>query len=250
LPLPDWFFDLFEGLPQQGPGDDDSTRRAVHALGKLPANPRILDIGSGPGRQTFALARTAGGRVIPLDNHAPFLHELRQRTFRKRGTHRIRPVVGDMERLPFAAETFDVIWSEGTIYLMGFAAGLRSWRPLLSSGGRMAVTDVCWLVDDPPPACSEFWQNEYPTMGSVKRNLVRAEAQGYEVLDHFRLPPRAWWHDFYTPLEERIARRRRRWRDMPDALALLRAVQQEIDLLREYPDAYGYVFFILRKTDS
>jgi len=34
---------------------------------------------------------------------------------------------------------------------------------------------------------------------------------------------------------------------MPDALTLLSAVQQEIDLLREYPRVYGYEFYVLRK---
>jgi len=178
LPLPDWFFDLFEGLPQQGPGDDASSRRALAAIGKLPASPAILDVGSGPGRQTFVLARTVGGRVIPIDTHRPFLREIQERSVRKRGARAIQPVHADMERMPFAEGTFDLIWSEGTIYLMGFAAGLRNWRPLLKARGRIAVTDVSWLVDDPPTECREFWETEYPTMGSVHRNLVRARAQG------------------------------------------------------------------------
>jgi SAM-dependent methyltransferase len=247
LPLPDWFFDLFEGLPQQGPGDDASTRRALAAIGDLPPNPLILDVGSGPGRQTFALARRAGGTVIPVDTHVPFLHEMRQRAYRKHGARRIRRAAADMEQLPFRPGTFDLIWSEGAIYLMGFAAGLRTWRKLLKPRGYVAVTDVSWLVDDPPAPCREFWQTEYLSMGSIRRNLVRAAAQGYEIVDHFKLPPRSWWNDFYTPLEERIAERRQRWRDMPDALSLLRVVQEEIDLLRDYPDVYGYVFYILRK---
>jgi hypothetical protein len=129
---------------------------------------------------------------------------------------------------------------------MGLEEGLRVWRPLLRRRGCAAVTDVCWLTDSRPSACVEFWQNEYPGLATIPENLRRAHDAGYRVVDHFILPPRTWWNGFYTPLEDRIKVRRKRWRHMPDAQALLRAVQQEIDLLREYPGVYGYVFFVLR----
>ena len=45
-------------LPQQGPGSDASTLRALRMLGELPDAPRVLDLGCGPGRQTLALARS------------------------------------------------------------------------------------------------------------------------------------------------------------------------------------------------
>jgi SAM-dependent methyltransferase len=248
LPLPDWFFDLFEGLPQQGPGDDPSTRRALEALPPLPSAPHILDVGCGPGRQSRVLARRTRGRVVAVDNHVPFLYELRQRAYRRRGAGRLRPLAADMARLPFPPRSFDLIWSEGSIYLMGLEQGLASWRPLLKARGCAAVSEVAWLVDDPPAECLSFWENEYPQMATIPENLRRARRAGFRVRDHFVLPPRSWWTGFYQPLEERVRVRRRRWRDKPDAQALLRAVQQEIDLLRDHPGVYGYVFLILRKN--
>ena len=47
-----FFFEIHQGLPREGPGDFDSTRRALALLGGLPERPRILDIGCGPGMQT------------------------------------------------------------------------------------------------------------------------------------------------------------------------------------------------------
>ena len=42
--------------------------------------------------------------------------------------------------------SFDVIWSEGAIYIMGFERGLRAWRPLVRTGGYVVVsrTDVAY----------------------------------------------------------------------------------------------------------
>jgi len=73
------FYALFSGLPRCGPGSDASTRRAFSLLPPLPPNPKILDVGCGPGMQTLELARLAGGTVTAVDNHAPYLEELRRR---------------------------------------------------------------------------------------------------------------------------------------------------------------------------
>ena len=42
----------------------------------LPRNPRILDIGCGPGMQTIELAKLSDGHIDALDNHQPFLGQL------------------------------------------------------------------------------------------------------------------------------------------------------------------------------
>jgi len=36
-----------------------------------------------------------------------------------------------MEELPFQDEEFDLIWSEGAIYNIGFERGLNEWRKFL-----------------------------------------------------------------------------------------------------------------------
>ena len=50
------FYEIFEGLPRQGPGDNASTQQALAMLADLPARPTILDIGCGAGMQTLELA--------------------------------------------------------------------------------------------------------------------------------------------------------------------------------------------------
>ena len=45
-------------------------------------------------------------------------------------------------RLLFPEGSFDLIWSEGAIYNVGFRRGLELWRPLLRPRGCHAVTDA------------------------------------------------------------------------------------------------------------
>ncbi|MDG4865538.1 transferase, partial [Streptomyces sp. T-3] len=49
------FFTLHHGLPRQGPGSDATTRHLLSLAGPLPARPRVLDLGCGPGRAALLL---------------------------------------------------------------------------------------------------------------------------------------------------------------------------------------------------
>ena len=239
------FFRLFEGLPRQGPGRDACTREALRRLGALPDAPRVLDLGCGSGRAALVLADALQTRVIAVDNHQPFLDQLRA-TARERGLeHLIEARCADMAAPGVPAGSIDLMWSEGALYLLGFEAGLRLWRPLLAPAGCLAVSECSWLSANPPPAAVEFFRQGYPGMAGIEQNLERARAAGYDVIGHFALPPEAWWDEYYTPLEARIAHL------APDAdpelAAVLDETRREIELYRSHGETYGYVFYLLRR---
>jgi len=248
--LPPVFWELHRGLPRQGPGEDVHTRRAFAALGRLPAQPRIVDVGCGPGMQTLELARLSRGRVTAVDNHEPFLRELQERAAQAGLSGHITPCGGDMLRLPFGEGSVDLFWSEGAIYIAGFEAGLRAWRPMLRAGGFAVVTEATWLAKDPPEWLARFWAEGYPAMASAEENVHRAEAAGYRLIERFALPPEAWWTHYYTRLEARLPDLRRRHAHDPEALAALDAEAEEIELFRRYSDYYGYVFYVLQRTSG
>ena len=66
-----YFHELFEALPRQGPGLDESTRHALGLLPPLGPDQSILDIGCGSGVQTLELARRSR-RITATDLHRPF----------------------------------------------------------------------------------------------------------------------------------------------------------------------------------
>lgn len=247
--LPAVFWELHEGLLRQGPGDDPHTRRAFAALGTLPNNPRIVDVGCGPGMQTLELARLSRSRITAVDNHAPFLRELRGHAEGAGLSGLVGTCVGDMSQLPFGPGSVDLLWSEGAIYIMGFEAGLRAWRPLLRAGGHVAVTEATWLEADPPEPLAGFWAENYPSMATADENGRRAQAAGYRLVERFALPPEAWWTHYYVPLEARLPELRRRHADDPEALAALDSEAEEIELFRRYADYYGYVFYVLQRAE-
>lgn len=242
-------FRIYETLPQLGPGDDASTERALSLLPDLPPNPKILDVGCGTGRQSLALARLSRGHVTAVDIYEPFVAQLRESAQQAGLADQIQATTGNMAALEFAAGTFDLIWSEGAIYLMGFATGLQAWRPLLKRDGLVAVTEVSWLVDDPPQGCRHYWEREYPAIASIPTNLDRVRESGYEPLGHFALPASSWWEPYYVPLLARIDRIEPELRGDSDAEAVIQGVREEVDLFRAYSDTYGYVFYLMRRSD-
>ena len=138
-----------------------------------------------------------------MDVHQPFLDELMCRARAAKLAEYIRPVRASMDALPFEPESFDIIWSEGAIYIMGFERGLRAWQPLVRHGGYVVVSEGSWLVSDPPASARAFWDAEYPAMRSVADNLATIKRCGYERLADFVLPKSAWLINYYEPLMRR-----------------------------------------------
>jgi SAM-dependent methyltransferase len=241
------FWEIHSGLPREGPGDDESTARAFRMASDLPAHPRILDVACGPGMQTLALARISDGRITALDTHRPFLAELRRRSAAAGYDARIGIVNASMRAMPFVDGAFDLIWSEGAIYIMGLRAGLTAWRRLLRARGTIVVTEPCWQAREIPELVRAHWA-EYPAMTTIAgtRDVIRE--CGFVDVGHFALPKASWWTDYYTPKAARLAVLREKYRGEPAALAALDASERELAVHRRYGHLYDYVFFVMQRV--
>ncbi|MEP6967027.1 MAG: class I SAM-dependent methyltransferase [Pseudomonadota bacterium] len=243
------FWTLHDGLPRQGPGDRASTLRALALMAELPSAPAILDIGCGPGMQTLDLARAARDAAITaVDIHLEFLAELERRAEAAGLAARIVTRRASMTALPFAEASFDAVWCEGAIYLMGLGEGLTAWKPLLKPRGYVALTEPCWLkpAEEVPGAVRRLWA-PYPAMTSITETAAIIARGGYREIGRFVLPESAWWDGYYTPLEARLGSLRAAHGHDPVPSARIDEARAEIDAYREYADVYGYVFFVMRR---
>ena len=244
------FFELFSGLPRQGPGDRASTLKALSLIPGVGSHTRILDLGCGTGAQTIALAESSSAHLVAVDNHPPFVNELRRRAATLALGDRVDARTDDMLALSFPDGSFDIVWCEGAIFVAGFDDGLRMWRPLLVPGGHLAVTEVCWTRPDVPAELAKFWSQEYSAISDVPTVTNIIGSCGYDVAGHFSLPSSAWWDEYYAPLEQNIAAFRKRHDTESDAQTLADGVQREIEIWKEYSDYYSYEFFVMRRNES
>jgi len=236
-------------LPRQGPGSEGSTLKALSLCSGLPERPAILDIGCGPGMQTIALAKAMNAHITAVDIVEEYLNILRERAKEANLTDRISILDRDMNDLTLESESFDLIWAEGSAYIMGFENALNDWKSFFKPGGFIAVSELVWLEPDPPTELFQFFQNEYPPMTNVETNLSKIRASGYELIGNFTLPDSDWWEDYYTPLEAKFPQLNEKFKDDLDALKILDTTRLEIEMRRLYPEYYGYEFFIGRRVE-
>jgi SAM-dependent methyltransferase len=202
-------------------------RRAYRVLPPL-EKPRILDIGCGSGVPTIELARLSGGQVIGLDIDAALIDRLKEKTAEAGLGDRVTALQGTMTEMNFPAESFDIIWAEGSIFAVGFAPGLREWRRFMKPGGFLVVHDE---------------------EGNLKDKTKQIPIQGYDLLYSFILDEKIWWDEYFTPLERHI-REIRAKRPLDSKLsALLDADQQEIEKVRRNPKRTRSAYFILKKKN-
>lgn len=244
----EYLYELFESMPRCGPGNDETTAKAFGMITGLPENPVVLDLGCGPGVQTLELARLTGSRIIALDNHQPFLDEMMKRAVASGLSAYIEPINMDMFQMDFKDNTFDLIWSEGALYNMGFQNGLRKCNKLLKRGGSMAVSELVLFSEDPPEEVMNYLESEYPDIKGVKGNLRLIETEGFKVLSHFPLGSEAWLENFYIPMEKELDRMENKYKDNAKAISFLSHMRQEVDMYRQYGDFYGYEFFVMKKV--
>ena len=245
----DLFLELFSELPRLGPGGDEHSARALAAVEGLPERPLLLDLGCGVGRSALVLAERTGGRVVAVDKSAGYLETL-ARSARERGLEgRVEARCGDMAAPAVERESADLIWAEGSIYILGLERGLRLWRPLLKPGGWIALTEISWVVPDPPDRAKSFWGDAYPAMKDVDGNVAALRRAGFEPRARFVLPAQAWEEEYYRPLARRLAGFEARHAGEPAAAALAAEVREEIAVFRDCQGSYSYVFYVAQRTD-
>ena len=233
---------------RQGPGSDAATLRALELSG-IDTNTQltIADIGCGTGAASILLAKHTSAHITAVDFLPEFLEKLQKDAEREGVADRITTLATDMSELPFEPEQFDVIWSEGAIYNIGFKTGIENWKQFLKPKGVLVVTEITWLTPDVPEALSQYWATEYPEVATASTKIKQLEDNDYIVLGYFPLSPDCWLTEYYEPLKHQHAYFLARNDNSEAAHAIVDMDAQEIALYEKYKEYYSYGCYIAQK---
>lgn len=242
--------DLHKNSDRQGPGSEKDTLKALEFL-NLPSdhNLKVADIGCGSGGQTITLAQNLNGQVTAVDLFSEFLNELNEKSQKLGLTDKIVTLEKSMDDLPFKEGEFDLIWSEGAIYNIGFENGLKKWKGYLKVGGYLAVSEITWITPSRPKEIQEFWEAEYPEVDTASNKIRQLENNGYSLLGYFYLSQDSWIETYFKPMQARFESFLKRNNNSELARKVVADNQAEIDLYQKFKDYYSYGFYVARKNE-
>jgi len=201
------------------------TRKAFRMLPELD-KPRILDVGCGSGVPTMELARLSNGEIIGLDINQDLLDVLARKIEKAGLSDRVKAVKCSIFDMEFLDESFDIIWAEGSIYVIGFKRGLQEWKRFLKPNGFMVIHDE---------------------KGNINEKLEQISSCGYELLGYFILNEDTWWAEYFAPLEKLIGETQTKYADDAKVPGELHTAQQEIDMFKKNPERNSSVYFVTKK---
>jgi len=202
------------------------TRKAFQMLPKL-KKPYILDAGCGSGSPTIELAKLSDGEIIGIDIDQSKLDILNRKIEEEGFLGRVKTVKCSLLEMDFPDESFDIIWAEGSIRIIGFEQSLKKCKQLLKPKGYLVIHDVINIISN---------------------ELKKLNSWGYKLIDQFLLPEDAWWTEFYEPLEIRIKELYMEYKKNYEMLKMLKKYQTEIAMVKSNPKEYCTAFYIIQKS--
>jgi len=242
--------DLHINEKRQGPGGFTETKRALEMTMLDTDKPlNIADIGCGTGASTIDLAKMLNANITAVDFFGSFLTVMMKNAAQQGVSDRINPLECSMDDLPFEDDQFDLIWSEGAIYNIGFKNGLSMWKRFLKPDGIIAVSEIMWLTDKRPKEIQDYWDSAYSEMGTASEKMKIIEELGYTPIGYFPLPEHCWLNNYYIPTEKRFESFLEQYPNNKEARELVESEKEEISIYREFKSYFSYGFFIAKRCD-
>ena len=202
------------------------TRRAFEML-PIMEKPYLLDIGCGYGSQTIEASKLIDGNIMGIDIDTSALKEFQLKIEKEGLSERIKLKEISLYNTGFPDETFDILLEEGVLHLLDVKKSYTECNRILKKDGYLVM---------------------FETIAYMTKKQKKIIKFGFELENHFLLPERAWWTDYYVPLEERIKKLKLKYKDSKE-LEKLKPFEYEIEMVRPNPKEFDCGFYIFQKKD-
>ena len=202
------------------------TRKSFTLLPKY-NNPNILDIGCGTGVPTIELAKISNGQIIGIDINETSLNMLKRKIKELKLSNQVKIIKDSILNMDFPKESFDIIWSEGSVFVAGFENSIKRWYRFLKPDGFLVIHDEN--------------NDKNKKLGLIKK-------YGYSLVGQFEITDKLWWLEYYTPLELLIQKFRHNYPNDSELNNELNKDQIEIDKCKTNSIVFSSFFVIMQKV--
>lgn len=185
-------------------------------------SPNILDVGCGTGVSALRLAEISDCRITGVDIDQSSLDRMKDKFDEQGFSSRLKLLNCSLEELPFEKESFDIVWSEGSVQFIGFEKALVYWGSFLKHNGVMVIHHV------PDDFMNKLMAIEYREM----------ELRAYYLLDES-----VWWEKYLGPMEAAL--------NQPGCKtdsAEARQCLDEIQMYHDNPKSFRSAYYIMKKA--
>ncbi|MGD9334190.1 MAG: hypothetical protein PVJ50_04290 [Desulfobacterales bacterium] len=111
------------------------------------------------------------------------------------------------------------------------------------------MTEIVYLVNDPPAPLIQCFEKEYPDIKTVQANIELIQNERFLLISNFTLTKSAWLDCFYLPMQKELLRLNKKYQGNEIALGIFQEMEKEINLYKKFSDFYGYEFFIMQRDN-
>jgi len=235
--------ELHKNQKRQGPGSKESTLKAFDLTGfSRNEKIKVLDIGCGTGAQTLDLAQNTRAAITAVDYFSDFLNILKNSADQLGLIYRVTPLKSSMDQLNLPKRSFDLIWSEGAVYIMGFSKAVTYFKDFLQPNGVIAFSEISWLTKERPEEIEKHWNANYSEMATIDEKIDILERNKFKILGHFTLPQKDWIENYYQPLENFLPEFSKNFGEEVDQL--IADEKEEFAIYQKFKEFYSYEFYI------
>ncbi|MBN1213949.1 MAG: class I SAM-dependent methyltransferase [Candidatus Lokiarchaeota archaeon] len=204
------------------------TRKAFSLLPSM-TNPKILDIGCGTGQSTIELLKLSNGSIIGIDIDKKALDNFNKKIKEQNLLKKVKVMNYNLLNIKFMKESFDIIWAEGVIHIIGFEKSFKVCYELLKNNGFFVL---------------------HESIKKLEKNKECIEKNGFKLYDYFALPEGFWWTDYYKPLEE-VMKNINEKNLSKEELKKVKHLKKEIKMVKNIDlKEFDCAFYILQKNKN
>jgi ubiquinone/menaquinone biosynthesis C-methylase UbiE len=202
------------------------TRKTFKLIPEI-QNPQVLDVGCGSGIPTIELAKISNGHVTGIDIDEKLLDILRRRIKEKGLNDKVSVLNKSINMMDFKKESFDIIWSEGAVFVIGFENSIKNWRKFLKPNGFLVLHDDI--------------KDKSKKLGSI-------EKYGYQLIAEYELSFEIWWNEYYSKLEKFVEKYKEKYPEDSQLKKEIESDQNQVKMCKSIPEVVRSFYAIIKKA--